>query len=41
MTPAKALWLLMFGLTAVAWVTFANHPTARNLRTAVVDTLSL
>jgi len=24
-----------------AWITFVEHPTARNLRVAVLDTLSL
>lgn len=28
-------------ITALAWVTFAEHPTARNLRIALLDTLSL
>ena len=27
------------GLTAVAWITFADHPTAKNLRIAIIDTL--
>ncbi len=26
-------------ITAVAWVVFAEHPTARNLRRAIADTL--
>lgn len=30
---------LGIGLTAVAWITFAEHPTAKNLRTAIADTL--
>jgi len=28
-------------LVIVAWVTFAEHPTARNLRTALLDSAGL
>jgi hypothetical protein len=34
-TLAAISVLIMLG----AWITFAEHPTARNLRTAVIDTL--
>ena len=34
-------WDLAFGLAAVAWLSFAAHPTARGFRTAVLDTLSV
>jgi hypothetical protein len=33
-------WLLI-GLATVAWIRFADHPTARNLRAAIADTLGL
>jgi hypothetical protein len=33
--------LLLLALAAVAWVRYADHPTARNLRAAIADTLSL
>lgn len=33
--------LLLLALAAMAWVRYADHPTARNLRTAIADTLSL
>lgn len=26
---------------AAAWITFAEHPTARNLRTAILDSTNL
>jgi hypothetical protein len=36
---------IVFAATAViaacAWVAFAEHPTARNLRTALIETLGL
>jgi hypothetical protein len=28
-------------VVACVWIAFAEHPTARNLRTAVIDTLGL
>lgn len=31
----------MLVMAIAAWVAFADHPTARNLRTAIVDTLGL
>jgi hypothetical protein len=31
--------ILLGALACFAWLTFAEHPTAKNLRTAVVDTL--
>jgi hypothetical protein len=33
-------WLALL-LAALAWVRFAQHPTARNLREAIIDTLGL
>jgi hypothetical protein len=38
----ETLWLWALAiLAALAWVRFAEHPTARNLRAAIADTLSL
>ena len=37
----KVVALVLGFIAAAAWVNFAEHPTARNLRTAVVDTLAL
>ena len=34
-------WDVALAVTAVGWVAFANHPTARNLRKAIIDSLSL
>jgi len=31
--------ILLAAIAALAWLTFAEHPTAKNLRTAIVDTL--
>lgn len=28
-------------IAALAWIRFAEHPTARNLRAAIADTLGL
>jgi hypothetical protein len=33
-------WLLVL-LAGLAWIRFADHPTARNLRAAIADTLGL
>ena len=33
--------LLLLALAAAAWVRYAEHPTARNLRVAIADTLGL
>jgi len=35
----RALTLISALIALGAWITFAEHPTARNLRTAVMDTL--
>lgn len=34
-------WVAMLILALAAWIKFAEHPTARNLRRAIGDTLSL
>ncbi len=34
-------WDLAIIVTAGAWVAFADHPTARNLRRAIIDSLAL
>jgi hypothetical protein len=31
--------ILMGALACIAWLALAEHPTAKNLRTAVVDTM--
>lgn len=33
-------WALVI-IAALAWIRFAQHPTARNLRVAIADTLGL
>ena len=33
-------WLTLL-LVALTWIRFAQHPTARNLRAALADTLGL
>lgn len=36
------LWAwVMLGLAALAWVRYAEHPTARNLRAAIAATLDI
>ena len=35
----QMVFYLGIALTAAAWISFAEHPTARNLRTAIADTL--
>lgn len=37
----QIMFALAVAVVAGAWVTFAEHPTARNLRRAVIDTLEL
>jgi hypothetical protein len=38
----KEAWFLWCLLVAgAAWITFAEHPTAKNLRTAIIDSLGL
>lgn len=37
----KIMLLLGCALAASAWVAYAEHPTARNLRTAISDTWPL
>ena len=32
---------LAFATAALAWVAFAEHPTAKNLRRAIIDSLGL
>jgi hypothetical protein len=34
-------WGAAFAIAALAWLSVAEHPTARNFRRAVIDTLSL
>jgi hypothetical protein len=40
MSDQDIFWV-MAAITAAAWVRFAEHPTARNLRAAIADTLGL
>ncbi len=37
----KVIFLCCVGIAAVAWVRYAEHPTAKNLRVAISDTLGL
>ena len=39
--PKELEMLLLTAIAAGAWITFAEHPTARNLRAAIIDTLDL
>jgi hypothetical protein len=42
MNVLRELWALFALMLAVgAWISFAEHPTARRLRVAILDTLSL
>lgn len=42
MNELNALKLaITVGFAALAWVAVAEHPTARNLRKAIIDTLPL
>lgn len=42
MDVLRELWALVaLLLVAGAWISFAEHPTARRLRIAIADTLSL
>lgn len=42
MNELNALKLtITVAIAALAWVAVAEHPTARNIRTAIVDTLPL
>lgn len=34
-------WLYAFVTAAAAWLLFAQHPTARNLRRALLDSIGL
>ncbi len=34
-------WDVTAAVAAVAWLAVAQHPTARNFRRAIIDTLSL
>jgi len=40
MAQQLGTWLALL-LVALAWIRFARHPTARNLRAALADTLGL
>ena len=40
MSDQDMVWV-MAAIAALAWVRFAEHPTARNLRVAIADTLGL
>lgn len=34
-------WDYLAVITAVAWISFAEHPTAKSLRRAIIDTIGL
>lgn len=40
-TLRELWWLFALLLATSAWISFAEHPTARRLRIAIGDTLSL
>jgi hypothetical protein len=41
-TPMAELWTYaLIALAALAWVRYAQHPTARNLRAAIAASLDL
>ena len=40
MSDQAIVWL-MVAIAGLAWIRFAEHPTARNLRAAIADTLDL
>jgi hypothetical protein len=35
------LFVIAVAVTTAAWIAFAEHPTAKNLRRAIIDTLEL
>jgi hypothetical protein len=41
MSDENVVWWVMAAVAAAAWVRVAEHPTARNLRKAIADTLGL
>ena len=41
MSQGRLVLLVMGLLAAFAWVNYAEHPTARNLRSAIASTLPL
>jgi len=41
MTIKQIAYLAMVGMAVMAWVQWAEHPTARNLRRALTDTMTL
>lgn len=40
MSDQDLLWVTA-AIATLAWIRFAEHPTARNLRAAIADTLGL
>jgi len=41
MNTNKLVFLLTVAIAVAAWLTYAEHPTGRNLRAAIIDTLGL
>lgn len=41
MSTNQVIFVAMVVMAAAAWVSFAEHPTARNLRVAIAHTLRL
>jgi hypothetical protein len=39
MNQANLMLVIAVIVVGAAWISFAEHPTARNLRRAVIDTL--
>jgi hypothetical protein len=40
-TSNQIIGLFTVGFAAAAWIRYAQHPTARNLRRAIINTLAL
>lgn len=41
MNKKEVFYLVGVALTAMAWINYAEHPTARNLKRALISSLSL
>ncbi len=41
MSQARLVFVITISLAALAWLSYAEHPTAKNLRSAIADTLPL
>lgn len=41
MSKKEVLYLIAVAASAMAWINYAEHPTARNLKRALISSLSL